>query len=269
MHTISFLNRKGGVGKTSTCYHLAGALRRRGFNVLLVDLDPQASLTQGILGPDQTHSLDLQSTVAGLYQDPEAWTADIIIRTGLPGLDLVAGSTRLEKHNTSEPINDPYWKQRSIELFLGTVQGYDLALIDCPPNLLACAWMALLASTHVLVPVMPEDYGAQGIALVDRFVDLARTVANPNLIHLGYLLNRFGRTKSIHKYYQQRLDATYPGQVWDAYVPDAVAYVEAISAGKPVEYYAPRSAAAVSARLVAAELVQRTGIEILDAEEVA
>ena len=52
MQTVAFLNKKGGVGKTSTCHHLSGALARKGLRVLLVDADPQASLTQGLLGPE-------------------------------------------------------------------------------------------------------------------------------------------------------------------------------------------------------------------------
>ena len=65
MRTIAFLNKKGGVGKTSTCHHLAGTLARRGLRILLVDADPQASLTQGLLGPEVARQLKPRETIAG------------------------------------------------------------------------------------------------------------------------------------------------------------------------------------------------------------
>ena len=68
MPVITALNQKGGVGKTSTCYHLAGTLAQAGRRVLLVDNDPQASLTQGFLGPQATRKLDPAETIAAVYQ---------------------------------------------------------------------------------------------------------------------------------------------------------------------------------------------------------
>ncbi|MBV8078435.1 MAG: ParA family protein, partial [Planctomycetaceae bacterium] len=65
--TVAFLNQKGGVGKTSTTFHLAGALAQSGKRVLLIDNDPQASLTQGFLGPRETVGLDPSETIAAVY----------------------------------------------------------------------------------------------------------------------------------------------------------------------------------------------------------
>src|SRR5262245_25200369 len=66
---VAFLNRKGGVGKTSCCHHLAGCLAQSGWRVLLVDADPQASLTQGLIGPSATEALRKEETLACLFDD--------------------------------------------------------------------------------------------------------------------------------------------------------------------------------------------------------
>src|SRR3954465_12316042 len=97
--TISLLNQKGGVGKTSTCHHLAGTLARGGRRVLLVDNDPQASLTQGFWGPMATHELDPGATVASLSAGDEPFPEQVIRPTGLEGIDLVPGSRVATDHN--------------------------------------------------------------------------------------------------------------------------------------------------------------------------
>ena len=72
--TICFINQKGGCGKSSTCYHLAGALAHDGFRALLVDVDPQGSLSQGLLGSEMVEQLPVGQTVASLF-DEESFAA--------------------------------------------------------------------------------------------------------------------------------------------------------------------------------------------------
>src|SRR6478752_2391146 len=98
VRTIAFLNKKGGVGKTSTCHHLAGTLARRGLRVLLVDADPQASLTQGLLGPEVARQLRPRETIAGLFDDAgDAGMASLVRPlAAVPGAALVAGSARMD-----------------------------------------------------------------------------------------------------------------------------------------------------------------------------
>src|SRR3954471_7494957 len=101
---IALCNLKGGVGKTSTTFHLGGTLAKEGRRVLLVDADPQASLTQGFIGPDAARALPTRTTIAGLFGDgliPEP--VELIVTTGFPGLALVPGSSALARFNVPEP----------------------------------------------------------------------------------------------------------------------------------------------------------------------
>lgn len=89
---VAFLNRKGGVGKTSTCHHLGGTLAQRGQRVLLVDADPQASLTQGLLGPEAAHELRPRDTIASLFGDDSDGDASrLICPLSISNLTLLPG----------------------------------------------------------------------------------------------------------------------------------------------------------------------------------
>src|SRR3954451_8365324 len=100
--SLVLLNQKGGVGKTSTCHHLAGTLARSGKRVLLIDNDPQASLTQGLFGPQATRAFEPETTIAALYRG-DAVPEQIIHGTEIPGIELIPGSRHAMKYNNAEP----------------------------------------------------------------------------------------------------------------------------------------------------------------------
>jgi chromosome partitioning protein len=256
--TIAFLNKKGGVGKTSTCHHLAGTLARQGRRVLLLDADPQASLTQGFWGPEAMRAIPGESSVAALFDpDFEPIPAALIRPSGLEGIDLVPGSEALTPYN--HPDTGRWARhQGGMRDFLAEArEGYDLTLIDCPPNLHLCSWAALVAADAVVVPLQAEDYGAQGIASVQEAVAAVRTHANPSLHLLGYLITMFDKRLGIHTMYEATLRQLYGSEVFTSSFPLAKDYKEAVAARMPISHYKPKSAAAKAAAAVAAELLER------------
>src|SRR5262249_48341347 len=101
---VSLLNQKGGVGKTSTCHHVSGALCGTGRRILLIDNDPQASLTQGFFGPEAMRACGFGESVAALYDPNFAVVAEAVIRpTGIEGVAIVPGSVRLTHFNQLPP----------------------------------------------------------------------------------------------------------------------------------------------------------------------
>src|SRR5437763_11850948 len=118
MPVIAMLNQKGGVGKSSTCHHLAGTLAASGRRVLVLDNDPQASLSQGFWGPVATAALDPDATIAALYAGLAPFPEQIIRPAGVAGIDLVPGSKHATRHNVPEPHDAAYEAQTCLRAFL-------------------------------------------------------------------------------------------------------------------------------------------------------
>jgi chromosome partitioning protein len=258
MAVICLLNQKGGVGKTSTCHHLSGALAREGARTLLIDNDPQSSLTQGFWGPLATRQLNPAETMAAVLAGEEPYPAAVIKPTGIPGIDILPGSKRATSFNVPDPHLADAALQFSLRGFLDDVRdSYDYVLIDCPPNLHLCSWAALVASDHLVVPLKPEDYGAQGIIDVQESVDLVLSGPNPGLKPLGYLITMMNVRKSIHKLYEETLRNQFGPQVFETRMTEAVDYVEALNQRLPASQYKPRGAAAKTMKALADELNAR------------
>jgi chromosome partitioning protein len=258
MAVLTVLNLKGGVGKTTTCHHLAGTLALAGKKILLVDNDPQASLTQGFLGPAATRALNPANTLAAVYAGDEPFPAQVIRPTGVPGVDLLPGSYAAADFNIPRPFAAPFELQACLREFLSEIRsGYDLVFIDCPPTLSLCSWAALVASDFLITPLKPEDYGAQGIAFVRDSMALVQSGPNPSLRMLGFLLTLMTPRKTVHLLYEESLRAEYGPLVFKTRVVEAVDYVEALNRRLPVAQYKPRGAAAKVMKELAEELGER------------
>jgi chromosome partitioning protein len=256
----SFLNRKGGVGKTSSVFHLAGAYALEGRKVLVCDLDPQASLSQGFFGPSFIESLPRQVTVAALFDDSlDPTPGEIVHPTLWENLFIVPASNDLTDHNTPRP--EDAGNQEALRDFLTEVRAdFDLVLIDCPPNLQLCSWAALLASDFVVVPVIPEDFSSQGLIYVQQAIDAAMIHRNPRLRLLGYMLTMYNRSLGIHRAYETSLRRQYGDLVLATAVPLATAFKESVTRRRPVGMDKSRSVAAESVKVLASELLVRAPV---------
>src|SRR5262249_1331342 len=134
---------------------------------------------------------------------------------------------------------------------------FDLALVDCPPHIYLCAWSAMVAAQGVVVPLQAEDYGAQGVAAIQDAIDHVRAGANPRLAVLGFLLTMYNKSLAVHSGYAADLRAIYGDTVFEAVVPHAKDFKEAVMLRKPVVAYKPRSAAAKAVAALADELLAR------------
>lgn len=257
MDVVSLVNMKGGVGKTTTCHNLAGALALAGRRVLLVDNDPQSSLSQGLLGPAAAEALAPAGTIAAVYAGT-ATPGAVIRPVGVTGVDLVPGSIHTDRHNRPTPEDAPWPDQTALRDFLGELAGrYDVALVDCPPNLHLCSWAALAASGWALIPVQPEDYGAQGLGPVRRSIARVRSTVNQGLELLGFVITMSQPRRAIHQLYEEQLRADYGAEVLACRLPAAADFPEAIAHRRPVTHYKPRSAAAKATRALAEEVLER------------
>ncbi len=255
MKTVAFVNRKGGVGKSSCVMHLGIDLARQGHRVLLVDADPQASLSQGLLGRDAL-TIDPSLTLAQLFDAPGSSMVGLPLDLGRAGLGLVAGHEALARYNVPEP-----WLAGDDQVILrdglGEVaDGWDLCLIDCPPSVQLAAWCALAAADGVVVPAQLEDFGIQGVAAILDSIDHARSAVNPALRLLGILPTMVARL-AIHADYDADARAAFGDDVFAAVVPASVDMKTSVTARKGVSEHRPRSAASKAIRTVGVEMLAR------------
>jgi chromosome partitioning protein len=267
---ITLLNQKGGVGKTSCTHHLSGTLALGlGRRVLIVDTDPQSSLTQGWWGPATTRQLDPTVTIAAVLRGDRPHPDQVIHPTALSGVELVPGSRTATSFNTPDPHLAEPEAQGSLRVFLDEVSDrFDIVLVDCPPNLHLCSWAALAASDHLIVPLQPEDYGAQGIADVLESLARVRSAGFPVAL-LGYLITMMSPRRTLHQLYEEQLREMYGGAVFTARIPEAPEFPEAISRRQTIAQYKPKGAAAKAIRALAEEILSRIDATASQGEELA
>jgi chromosome partitioning protein len=258
MPIISATALKGGVGKTTFVHHAAGALALAGKRVLCVDNDAQASLSSGIFGPAAVEQMDPGSTIAALYAGLDPLPEQVIRPSGLDNVDVIAGSMAAARYNLPEPFSAPANVQTCLRSFLAEVRdGYDVVLIDNPPNLHAASWAALVASDYLVVPVVPEDYGSMSLSPVLESIRLVAAGPNPSVVLLGLLLTMVQPRLGVHVAYERVLREVHGDGVFAARVPLAADIKEAISQRRPVTHYKPRGASSKAFKALVDELLSR------------
>jgi chromosome partitioning protein len=255
--TVSFINQKGGCGKSSCCFHLAGRLAEAGQRVLVVDADPQGSLSQAFFGSARVELTPMHETLAACFGEGNLPVSlkRLVRPTGIPRLDIIAANQTLASFNTPCPEQTGLM-QFAVQELLSGATDYDYLLIDCPPNLYQCSWNALVAADFVVIPVPPEDFGAQGLRAVHQAVENARPL-NSRLQLLGHLVTRFDCRLLIHQTYEQRLRALHGPLVLQTVIPEASAFKVALARRLPVTLACPETKSAHAIRMLEAELLER------------
>jgi chromosome partitioning protein len=258
MPVIAAVNLKGGVGKTSTVLHLCGALAQMGLRVLAVDADPQSSLTAGFFGIDEARALDPSSTIAAVLAGEDPYPEAVIRPTPFDRISLLAGSRHAVGYNVPNPHLAPYENQVRLRDFLAVGRAdADIVLIDCPPNLHACSWAAMAAADALLVPVQPENFGSQGTVDVLESAAAVRSVINPDLGPAWFVVSMLQARRAIHQAFVDGLRAGHGDAVFRSSIPEAVDFVEAVVALRPLCFHKPKGAAAKAVKAVAEELLAR------------
>lgn len=231
--STAVVNQKGGVGKTTTTFNLGVALQRLGRRVLLVDLDPQASLSVSAGIPIATLSVSIYQLLLDDKLDP----LPVIAKT-TSGVDILPATIDL----SAAEVELVSMMQR--ELVLKDVldklkDRYEHILIDCPPNLGLLTINALAAADQVIIPLECEFLATRGLALLLRTVQKIQARLNRGLRLAGILPTKFdGRTTHANEVLQE-VRTTFPGQVYDVVVKNTVKVKEAPAAGLSILDYDP------------------------------
>lgn len=241
--TIALVNQKGGVGKTTSTLSIGVGLARAGNRVLLVDDDPQNSLTisLGIRNPDD----DLESTLAtAMYAEIQdasiPWEA-IIIHSE-EGVDLLPANVELSGVEMS--LFNAMSREQVLKSVLGQVkENYDYILIDCMPSLGLMSVNALVAADSVIIPSSPDFLSTKGLNLLIRTISRVRRQINPRLKIDGILVtmvdSRTNNAKNIITALRSTLGSSI--RVFDTEIPRSVRAAEASGEGKSIFAFDPKS----------------------------
>jgi chromosome partitioning protein len=253
---IAVVNQKGGVGKTTTTINLGAALAEQGFNVLLVDLDPQGNASTG-LGVEPAQR---KLTTYDLLLD-DVSIQDVVQKTSVEGLWLAPATTDLSSADMEMVSNErrshllhDALRQKDIDQF-----ELDYVLIDCPPSLNLLTVNAMVAADSVLVPLQSEFFALEGLSQLMLTLREVRQTANPNLRIEGIVLTMYDKRNNLSLQVEADARENLGELVFKTIIPRNVRISEAPSYALPVLDYASESKGSEAYRELARELMARHG----------
>src|SRR5215204_1886164 len=225
------VNQKGGVGKTTTTFNLGVGIHRLGRRVLLVDLDPQASLSVSMGVPIAHLTASVYQALLDEQIDPIP-----IIRETLSGVDVLPATLDLAAAEV-ELVNMTL-RELVLKDVLSKIQHrYDHILIDCPPSLGLLTINALAAAHQVIIPLQCEFLATRGLNLLLRTLNKIQGRLNRDLKVAGILPTMFdGRTTNANEILTE-LRTSFPGQVYDVVIKNTVRLKESPAAGLSILDY--------------------------------
>lgn len=257
---ITVSNQKGGVGKTTSTVNLAAALADHGFNVLVVDIDPQGNASTGLGVP---HSADTDSiydvliddlTLADVVADcPDTDRLSVVPATiHLAGAEIELVSLVAREQRLQRALEE-YMRYRE-EQELGRL---DYVFIDCPPSLGLLTVNAFVAAKEVLIPIQCEYYALEGLSQLLNNINMIQKHLNPVLRVSTILLTMYDARTNLAAQVVHEVKEHFPDEVLHSKIPRSVRIAEAPSYQQSVISYDRSSTGALAYLEAAAELVQR------------
>jgi chromosome partitioning protein len=259
MTVLSVCNHKGGTGKTTTAIHVAAALGLSGWRTLVIDLDPQAFLTRtmGVGEPDPKHS------VAAFF-DPGADPAQIEVRE-TSGFDLIPSSNTLTRRmrDLNKPT-DVLWMREALQAM---DPSYDLILFDTAAAVTVYSLNALVASRHVLIPVLPEYQSVVGGEQTYQTTQLVENKLNPLLKTRHFLFTQVDARKRMHKTYREYVREKYGREVLENIIRTSTSLAKSQDGKTTIFDHDANSRGAVDYANATDELMERIRSASEDASE--
>ena len=249
---LAMCNQKGGVGKTTSTINLGAALAEQGRRVLLVDFDPQGALSVGL----GVNPLQLDRTIYNLLMERNVVVDDVMLRTGVPGMDLLPSNIDLSAAEV-QLVNEVAREQSLLRVLGPVLADYDIVLIDCQPSLGLLTVNALTAAHGVIVPLECEFFALRGVALLIQTIDKVRERLNPQLELEGILATMYDARTLHGREVLARVVEAFGDRVFHTVINRTVRFPETTVAGEPITSYAPTSAGAQAYRDLAIEVLAR------------
>jgi chromosome partitioning protein len=252
MICITIANQKGGVGKTTTAINLATAMSAMGWQVLVVDLDPQGNASTGLGVGQGKRKVSSYEVLTG-----DASIMDAAIPTRIPRLDIVTATVEL----SGAEIELVEFEQRSHRLALALeavpAGRWDAVLIDCPPSLGLLTINALVAANALLIPLQCEFFALEGLGQLLKTYERIRGKLNPGLTILGVALTMYDRRNRLTEQVADDVRSVLADVVFKTVIPRNVRLSEAPSHGLPALIYDHRCSGSEAYMALAREVIGR------------
>jgi chromosome partitioning protein len=247
---VALAQHKGGVGKTSTCINLGACLAEAGKRVLLIDMDPQAALTESFgINPAQ-----LKLSVYDVLADTDLPLGNILLETSIAGLAIAPSHINLAVADLQ--FGGRVGRERILRKKMDSIrQDYDYIFIDCAPTLGLVTINALAAADSVIVPIQCELLSIYGLKYLLDTIALVQQEVNEGLTIEGYLLTMYDARTRLSEEVAQNVRQTFGEQVFETVIRRRIILAEAPAAGRPITEYASSSDSADDYRRLAKELM--------------
>jgi chromosome partitioning protein len=247
---IAMSNHKGGVGKTTSALNIGAGIANLGKKVLLIDLDPQANLSQSLNIREPEKSV--YGVLRNLYNISEA------ILSAEGGYKVVP--SELDLSGAEVELSSEAGREFILKEQIDSIRSqFDYIIIDCPPSLGLLTINGLTAADEVYLPLQAEFLAMQGLSKLIEVITKIKARLNRKLEIGGVFVTQYDHRKVLNRNVYETIERHFGDKVYKTKIRENIALAEAPSTGKDIFHYNPRSFGAEDYSLLCHEILQRNG----------
>jgi len=248
---IAIANQKGGVGKTTTAINLAAAFARHGKSVLLMDLDPQANSSLSFLDPQS-----VERSAYELLTDGQVPVEQSVYHSTVEKLDIVPARISLAKLEAKlvGDFDAPFRLKDRIEPFR---RQYSVIVIDTPPTLGLITVNALVAASHVLIPIQSSYFALEGTDDLLETIEKVKARPNPGLELLGVLVTLHDKRTTLAREVYEQIQRVFGEKLFQTVITKSVRLEESPAYKESIFSFAPQSSGALEYAKLCEEVLSR------------